>query len=96
MVVEYIRYKIDSNRAEGFVAAIKLASEIVKKDPNYIDIELTQCEEDPSLFTWRIIWTSIDGHLNGFRKSAVFSSFFSIVKPYFADIQEMQHYKKLL
>jgi quinol monooxygenase YgiN len=95
MVVEYIRYKIDTANINAFVAAIKEASEIVKADPNYVNIELCQGEEEPNNFIWRIEWKSTEGHLNGFRKSAKFSEFFAIVKPYFNNIQEMKHYNKI-
>jgi hypothetical protein len=32
-------------------------------------------------------------HINGFRKSVVFPTFFANVKPFFDNIQEMRHYK---
>ena len=41
----------------------------------------------------RIQWTSVDGHINGFRKSPQFASFFAAVRPFFAAIEEMKHYE---
>jgi quinol monooxygenase YgiN len=95
MVIEYIRYRIADEQTGAFVEAIKKASEIVKADPNYVHVELGQGEEEPNNFVWRIEWSSTEGHLNGFRKSAAFPAFFELVKPFFTQIQEMKHYKKL-
>jgi quinol monooxygenase YgiN len=41
----------------------------------------------------RIEWDSIDGHMQGFRKSEGFRSFFAAIKPYLDRIEEMRHYK---
>jgi hypothetical protein len=47
----------------------------------------------PDRFILRIIWTSIDDHLNGFRPSEQFKKFFPPIRPFVDDIEEMQHYE---
>jgi hypothetical protein len=34
----------------------------------------------------------VERHLQGFRKSADFGAFFQLVKPFYASIEEMNHY----
>jgi len=93
MTVEYIRYKIDAPRQESFVEAYHKAAEFLDKSAHCLGYELTHCEEDPENFILRIEWTSTEDHLNGFRKSPEFRQFLNHVRPFFNDIEEMNHYQ---
>jgi quinol monooxygenase YgiN len=93
MTIEYIRYKVLPEQREAFVQSYIDASEQLNGSNFCLAYELSECEEEAGQFILRIEWTSTEEHLNGFRKSADFSQFFSHVKPYFNCIQEMRHYR---
>ncbi|TVZ41385.1 quinol monooxygenase YgiN [Alteromonadaceae bacterium 2753L.S.0a.02] len=93
MIVEYIRYKIDTPRQGEFLDAYTHAQQALNASPHCIRYELSHCHEEPELFVLRIEWESIDSHMQGFRNSSEFKSFISHVRPYIPDIQEMQHYQ---
>ncbi|NAS13846.1 antibiotic biosynthesis monooxygenase family protein [Poritiphilus flavus] len=93
MTVEYIRYKIEQARKDDFLAAYESASKQLDDSKYCLGYELTQCEEEPTSFILRIEWTSTEDHLNGFRKSPDFALFLGHVRPFFNDIQEMNHYQ---
>ena len=93
MIVEYTRYQIAEERRAAFVEAYTKAAEFLKASPACVAYELTQCQEDPQFFILRIEWKSAEEHLQGFRKEPGFQEFFQLVKPYFRDIQEMNHYE---
>ena len=90
MVVEYIRYEIAD--AEPFLAAYETARAALDASSHCLAYELARCEEEPKSFILRIEWDSTEGHLQGFRKSPSFASFFAAVRPFFDDIREMRHY----
>jgi quinol monooxygenase YgiN len=92
MTVEYIRYRIAEEQQPAFLEAIRSANQLLAAAPDCLTYQLAHCEEDPTLFIWRIEWVSVDRHLNGFRKSAEFGQFFQLVKPFYTSIQEMNHY----
>lgn len=92
MIVEYIRYEIDADRQDQFIADYRAASEPLLASPYALSFDMCQCVEDPTQFTLRIEWTSAEDHMNGFRGSAEFKAFFGHIKPYLKDIQEMRHY----
>lgn len=92
MVVEYIRYSVEDQDADRFYRAYKEAGQILQASPHCMGFEVSRCSEEPKLFTVRIEWDSIDGHLKGFRMSPEFGSFFAAVKPFYNSIQEMHHY----
>jgi quinol monooxygenase YgiN len=90
MIVEYIRYEIAD--AQPFLVAYETARAALDASPHCLAYELSRCEEEPKSFILRIEWDSTEGHLQGFRKSPGFASFFAAVKPFFDDIREMRHY----
>jgi len=92
MIVEYIRYKITQGAQSEFLRAYKEAAVILAESKYCLGYELSHCDEDRDNFILRIEWTSTGDHLNGFRKSAEFASFFRLVKPFLNDILEMNHY----
>lgn len=96
MTIEYIRYKVTSEQKQVFIDAYKDASKELDASEFCVAYELSECEEETGQFILRIEWTSTEEHLNGFRKSEFFPSFFAKVKPYFNNIQEMRHYKTTL
>lgn len=90
MIVEYIRYEV--TEPDAFLLAYGQARSALDSSPHCLGYELSRCEEDPQSFIVRIEWDSAEGHLEGFRKSAEFSSFLAAVRPFIADIREMRHY----
>ena len=93
MVVEYIRYTVAVDRADGFLRAYESAASSLRQSPVCHAYELSRCSEAPEAFLLRIEWESTQAHLEGFRKSVEFKTFFEAIKPYVKDIQEMRHYE---
>ncbi len=92
MIVEYVRYTIDSARAEAFEAAYAQAAAALEASPSCLAYELSRCVEAPDSYVLRIEWDSVEGHMQGFRRSAEFQAFFAAIRPYVGDIAEMRHY----
>lgn len=95
MILEYIRYTVPSGDAESFQRAYQEAGKILHADPHCLGYEVARGVEEPEHFVVRIQWDSIDGHEQGFRRSPAFRTFFSAVRPYFDQIDEMKHYEVL-
>ena len=93
MVVEYIRYTIaDDARRPDFERAYGDARASLEASPHCLAYELTRCVEDPSAYVLRIEWDSVEGHMQGFRRSAEFQRFLGHVRSFVGDIAEMRHY----
>jgi len=93
MVVEYIRYEVPAERHNEFLAAYKAAAQELEASNHCLRYEVTEGVEEPNNFTVRIEWDSVEGHEKGFRSSSLFPTFFQKVKPFFAQIREMKHYR---
>jgi quinol monooxygenase YgiN len=96
MVVEYIRYTIDTGRADAFEQAYRDAAEALEASDHCERYEVSRCSEDPTRYVVRIEWDSEEGHLSGFRGSPEFRRFFEAVGPFVHDIEEMRHYRVAL
>jgi heme-degrading monooxygenase HmoA len=92
MIVEYIRYTIDPSRTEEFDDAYRRAGTLLDASPHCLSWEVTRCVDDPGKQIVRIEWDSVEGHLEGFRRSSDFKPFLQATQPFFKDIEEMTHY----
>lgn len=77
MVVEYIRYEIQPEQHEQFVASYKSAAKELEASQHCLRYEICEGVEEPNNFTVRIQWDSMEGHEKGFRNSAQFRPFSS-------------------
>jgi quinol monooxygenase YgiN len=93
MVIEYIRYEVPAERHAAFLEAYRAAKQELGASAHCLRYEISQGVEEPDHFIVRIEWDSVEGHEQGFRSSAEFPAFFARVKPFFADIREMKHYR---
>jgi quinol monooxygenase YgiN len=89
---EIIRYKVAPDQQAGFLKDYTEAGKHLQASKYCQGYEIIQGDEEPNNYIVIIYWTSKDDHLNGFRKSAEFGPFFSLVKQYYNNIEEMKHY----
>ena len=95
MIVEYIRYKSQPEQFAPFEEAYIKAQAVLQQSKNFVGYDITKGIDEPDSYIVRIHWDSVEGHLNGFRKSPVFPPFYQLVKPFFNNIEEMKHYEVL-
>lgn len=93
MTIEYIRYNVDQDQCVAFESAYASAAEPLAASPHCLSFELSRCTEEPDHYILRIDWDSPEGHMQGFRGSDEFKSFFGHIKPYVGAIEEMRHYE---
>lgn len=92
MIVEYIRYRLPTDHATAFERDYAEAAKSLDASPHCLGYELARSEDEPACYILRIEWDSAEGHMQGFRRSAEFGPFFTAIKPYLDDIEEMRHY----
>lgn len=94
MIVEYIRYRVASERTGHFERAYAEAAGVLSRASQCMDYELSRSVDEPESYVLRITWTSAEDHLQGFRRGELFAEFFAAIKPYVGDIEEMRHYER--
>ncbi|MFD2935383.1 antibiotic biosynthesis monooxygenase family protein [Spirosoma flavum] len=93
--VEIIRYTIAADQQLAFEQSYAQAAIHLLASPYCRGYQLIHGVEEAANYIVIIQWTSVDEHLNGFRKSEEFGLFFRLVKPFFTNIQEMKHYTRI-
>jgi ketosteroid isomerase-like protein/quinol monooxygenase YgiN len=93
VIVEYIRYRVPPEQAPAVIDAYDRASVALESSPHCLRYDVGTCVEDPAAVVVRIEWDSVDGHLSGFRGSALFREFLQAVRPFVGAIEEMRHYE---
>ncbi|MBO3758643.1 antibiotic biosynthesis monooxygenase family protein [Ciceribacter sp. L1K22] len=93
MIIEYIRYDLKQHQPDDLIAAYRTAAPHLEAAPQCLGYELTRCVEEPASLTLRILWTSTDDHLQGFRKGPHFPPFLAAIRPFIGEIAEMRHYE---
>lgn len=91
--VEIIRYNVAEDEKANFEDAYLKAGTVLKNSPFCLGYEIIRGVDEKQHYIVRIHWTSVYDHLNGFRKSKEFASFFALVKPFYNNIEEMKHYE---
>ena len=84
--------RTSSSSASGLEAAYAEAQAALEASPHCLDYELARGHEEPERYILRIAWKSLEGHIEGFRKSSEFRTFLAAVRPFIPDIEEMKHY----
>ncbi len=92
MVVEYIRYTVQPEQSAAFEAAYAEAVKSLEADPHCHGHEVTRCVEDAVSYNVRLLWDSVEGHMEGFRKGPNFPPFLAAIRPFIPQIDEMRHY----
>lgn len=93
-VTEYVRHRVGADRQAGFEDAYATAASVLARSPHCVDYDLARSVDEPSRYVLRIMWTSAEDHLTGFRGGELFPAFLAAVRPYVVDIEEMSHYDK--
>lgn len=94
MILEYIRYTIPEAQAAGFESSYAEAGKSLAASAHCLGFELSRCLDDPTSYILRIEWDSVEGHMQGFRSSPEFRTFFAAIKPHVNQITEMRHYRQ--
>lgn len=92
MITEYIRYQLTEHAPEAFTDAYARAGQHLQVAPECLGYELSQCAEEPNAFVLRILWTSTQAHMEGFRRGHNFPPFLALIRPFIQEIEEMRHY----
>jgi quinol monooxygenase YgiN len=94
MVLEIIRYLITNGQENQFETDYGKAAKYLDASPHCLNYTLARSGKEKNRYVMLIEWDSAGGHLQGFRQSPDFGKFFTLVKPYFNMIEEMEDYEK--
>lgn len=93
MIVELIRYELPEVTVQPFLSAYRTSLPHLLADPHCVEAEVLHGVDEPTRVVIRIVWTSIEGHVEHFTNGPHFASFISPLRPYLKHIVEIAHYQ---
>ncbi len=92
MILEHADIRIDPAKASEFEAAIlRGASTVIAQAKGFKGFKVNRSQESAGRYILMIYWDTLEDHTVGFRQSAAFTEWRSIVGPFFLQPPVVEH-----
>jgi heme-degrading monooxygenase HmoA len=95
MILEVAILDVRPGLEAEFQDAFAKASKIISSMHGYIDHQLQRCVEIPSRYLLLVDWETIEDHTEGFRRSAEYQEWKSLLHHYYDPFPAVEHYQKV-
>jgi heme-degrading monooxygenase HmoA len=94
MILEIAELRILPGQQKAFEQAIALGLKtVIQHAKGYQGHRVNRCLESPERYVLHIQWATLEDHTVGFRESAAFTEWRSIVGPFFAQAPQVEHFE---
>ena len=91
-VLEVAVLDVKRGRIEEFRAAFRVAEPIIASMPGYGGHELRSCVENGHRFLLLVRWDTVESHQVGFRQSAAYQQWRSLLHGFYDPFPTVEHY----
>lgn len=96
MIIEVTTLHIHPGQNQAFEAAITQAAQsFIAPFPGCLGYSIRRCIEERSQYVIEIRWKTLEDHMEGFRKSKVFTAWRAAISEHFAQAPGTFHYECL-
>jgi heme-degrading monooxygenase HmoA len=95
LILEVVRLKVSDYEFEEYVKALGQASTYLLRAKGYISHELQRCFEKKDEYLLLIHWETVDDHLVGFRESADYQEWRTLLHPFYQGPLIVEHFEKV-
>ena len=92
MILEVAILDVRPGQNAGFEEAFLKAQAIISSMPGYISHELNRCIEKPNRYILLVQWETLEHHTKGFRGSAEYQEWKSLLHHFYHPFPEVEHY----
>jgi heme-degrading monooxygenase HmoA len=92
MVLEIALIDVVAGREDDLAAAYAKGHEVLAGTPGCRSVRMTRGIESPSRFVLLVEWDSVAAHQENFRATDRFTSWRSLIGPYFAGPPMVEHF----
>ena len=92
MILEVAILDVVPGQEIEFQASFAQAQRIISSMPGYISHNLRRCIEKPSRYILLVSWEKLEDHTVGFRGSAEYGQWKSLLHHYYDPFPEVEHY----
>ncbi|NIK76276.1 heme-degrading monooxygenase HmoA [Paenibacillus castaneae] len=95
MILEVAILQVRSGQTDNFEESFKEASTIISKMKGYLNHELQKCMEVAGKYILLVRWEKLEDHTIGFRKSAEYLQWKSLLHHYYDPFPTVEHYTNI-
>jgi heme-degrading monooxygenase HmoA len=92
MVLEVAALNVRPGREEAFESAFEEARPIIAAVAGFISLELQRCMEQQNRYILLVRWRSLEDHTVGFRQSAGYERWKSLLHHFYDPFPTVEHY----
>ena len=93
MILEVAVLDVIPGRETDFQADFAQAQKLISRMPGYVNHQLQRCLEKPSRYILLVNWETLADHTEGFRGSAEYETWKSLLHHYYDPFPEVEHYE---
>lgn len=95
MILEVAILDVKSGETEKFEEAFAQAQVIISSISGYASHQLQKCIEKPNRYILLVNWQKLEDHTVGFRESAQYQEWRSLLHHFYEPFPEVEHYTSL-
>lgn len=93
MVLEIADIRVKTDQQTEFEKAVQLAlTTVFPKAKGFLHHSFHRCRETPDRYVLQLTWDTLEDHTVGFRGSALFTEWRSMVEGFFAQPPHVEHF----
>jgi len=96
MILEVAVLNIRPAQSRNFEYAFTKAQRIIATTPGYLSHELLRCLEVEDKYILLVRWQSVADHEEGFRKSAQYQEWKSLLHHFYDPFPTVEHFKPVM
>jgi heme-degrading monooxygenase HmoA len=96
MILEVATLDVRAGQELAFEAAFREASAIISSMPGYLSHELQRCVEKDNRYLLLVNWQALEDHTVGFRQSAEYQRWKSLLHHFYDPFPNVEHYRRVL
>jgi heme-degrading monooxygenase HmoA len=96
MILEVATLDVRAGQELAFEAAFREASAIISSMPGYLSHELQRCVEKDNRYLLLVNWQTLEDHTVGFRQSAGYQRWKSLLHHFYDPFPNVEHYRRVL
>ena len=96
MILEHALLHVKPGTEEQFMDAFGEAKRIIAAMDGFDGLTLSRCLERPDTFLLLVRWATVEHHTEGFRQSAAYDDWRTLLHHFYDPFPEVQHFEQLL
>ncbi len=93
MITEHALLEVIPGQESDFMQTMARAKMIISASPGFVGLRVERCIERPNTFLLLVEWATLDDHLVGFRESAAYQEWRSLLHHFYDPFPVVEHFE---